>query len=150
MDMGDLKVRREVYTWANNREGKGFIQERLDRFCGSVEWMLENDTTEVTHVLRQTSDHSIIILDTKPTREKRRARFICETSWLKDQESELLVTETWKRPIEKSRIFKVKKKLKWCNLSLIKWKKKKRYNVRKDIDLVQKKKDGGNTGMRRG
>lgn len=33
MGMGDIKFRGEAYTWANNREGEGFIQERLDRFC---------------------------------------------------------------------------------------------------------------------
>lgn len=38
--MGDIKFRGEAYTWANNREGEGFIQERLDRFCGSTKWML--------------------------------------------------------------------------------------------------------------
>lgn len=30
----------DTYTWANNREGEGFMQERLDSFYGSIEWML--------------------------------------------------------------------------------------------------------------
>ena len=37
MEMGELKFRGEPYTWANNRDVEGFIQERLDRFFGSKE-----------------------------------------------------------------------------------------------------------------
>lgn len=29
--MGEIKYKGENYTWANNWEGEGFIQERLDR-----------------------------------------------------------------------------------------------------------------------
>lgn len=36
MDMGDINYKGDTYTWANNREGEGFIQEMLDRFCGSA------------------------------------------------------------------------------------------------------------------
>lgn len=39
MEMGDIKHRGEIYTWGNNREGEGFIQERLDRFFGSAKRM---------------------------------------------------------------------------------------------------------------
>lgn len=100
MNMGDIKVRGDIYTWANNRAREGFIQERLDKFCGLAEWMLANDTTEVTHVLRQASDYSVIILDTEPTRERSRARFICEARWFNDPESESVVKEAWQRPVE--------------------------------------------------
>lgn len=73
MGMGDMKYKGDTYTWANNREGKVFIQERLDRFCGSTAWMLLNDTTEMQHVPRQASDHSLLLLDSQPTRVKTRA-----------------------------------------------------------------------------
>lgn len=45
MDMGEIKYTGNTYTWANNRMGEGFIQERLDRFFGSSDWMLQNDVT---------------------------------------------------------------------------------------------------------
>lgn len=35
MEMGDIRFKGLIYTWANNRVGEGFIQERLDRFFGS-------------------------------------------------------------------------------------------------------------------
>lgn len=49
MELGDIRFRGYPFTWANNRDGECFIQERLDRFLGSAEWMLQFDTTEVTH-----------------------------------------------------------------------------------------------------
>lgn len=83
MGMGDLDFRGRTFTWANNREEEGFIQERLDRFLGSAECMLQFDTTEVVHKLRQSSDHSLLILDTKPQRVKTKARFIFYSRWTK-------------------------------------------------------------------
>lgn len=32
MQMGQIKFKGEPFTWVNNREGEGFIQERLDHF----------------------------------------------------------------------------------------------------------------------
>lgn len=76
MDMGEIKFIGDTFTWANNREGEGFIQERLDRFFGSNEWMIQNDTAEVKHVFKKASDHALLILDSKPSRMKTRSRFI--------------------------------------------------------------------------
>lgn len=67
MDMGEIKFKGDMFTWANNREGEGFIQEKLDHFFGSLELMLLHDTAEVLHVSRQASDHALLILDTKTT-----------------------------------------------------------------------------------
>lgn len=36
MEMGDIKFTGNTYTWTNNKKGVGFIQERLDRFYGSL------------------------------------------------------------------------------------------------------------------
>lgn len=103
-----FKFRGEAYTWANNREAEGFIQERLDRFCGSTEWMLQHEIAEVTHFLRKTSDHFLIVLDSKSSREKTKTRFIFEASWIKEQGCEEKVKEIWQRSIIGSRMFKVK------------------------------------------
>lgn len=73
MGMGDIKYKGDTYTWDNNREGKGFIQERLDKFCGSTAWIFLNDTVEVQYVPRQASDHSLLLLDSQQTRVKTRA-----------------------------------------------------------------------------
>lgn len=68
MEMGEVKYRGNPFTWANNRADEGFVQERLDRFFGSMQWMLQCDTAEVIHTARQSSDHALLILDTQPQR----------------------------------------------------------------------------------
>lgn len=79
--MGKIKFREESFTWTNNRNGEGFIQERLDRVFGSVDWTLKYDKAEVKHILRQSSDHSMILLDSDPIRNKTRSRFIFQNRW---------------------------------------------------------------------
>lgn len=93
MGMGDISFRGDAFTWANNREREGFIQERLDRFLGSSEWLLHFDTAEVTYVLRQSSDHALIMLDTKPQRCKSKARFIFDARWNNLPECEMIIEE---------------------------------------------------------
>lgn len=61
MCMAEVRYIGRTWTWANNRVGEGFIQERLDRFFGSAEWLLHFDKAEVKHVLRQASDHSLLV-----------------------------------------------------------------------------------------
>lgn len=46
------------------------MQERLDRFFGSAEWMLHFDKVEVKHVIRQAYDHSVILVDSNTLRNK--------------------------------------------------------------------------------
>lgn len=53
MEMGEVKFRGDGYTWANNRESEGFIQERLDRFFGLAKWLVHFDKASVQHILRQ-------------------------------------------------------------------------------------------------
>lgn len=52
MDMEDIKYKGEPFTLTNNRERESFIQERLNRFFGSANWMLHWDTAAVSHILR--------------------------------------------------------------------------------------------------
>lgn len=112
MGMEDISYRGRTFTWANNREEEGFIQDRLDRFLGSVEWMLHFDTAEVTHILRQVSNHSLLILDTQPQRVKTSVRFIFDSRWTKLPECEEIIKKEWQKPACGSRIFSVQQKLK--------------------------------------
>lgn len=76
MEMREVKFRGKVYTWVNNREDEGFIQERLDKFFGSIEWLLHFDKASVEHITRQAFDHSLLLLDTNPLRNKTKSKFI--------------------------------------------------------------------------
>lgn len=98
--------------------------------------MVLNDTAEVQHALKQASYHSLLPLDSQPTRVKTRAWFIFESSWTKDQKGEELVKAAWSREVQGSRMFKVKQKLKWCKESFVRWMKRQKQNARKDIELI--------------
>lgn len=64
------------WAWANNRVGEGFIEERLDIFFGSAEWLVEYEKAEVTHYAKHSSDHRMLLLDTNTHQEKRKTLFI--------------------------------------------------------------------------
>lgn len=76
--------------------------------------MIQNNSTEVRHIPRQASDNALIILDSNPIRIRTKARFIWESSWAKEHESEEMVKEACDRTVDGSRMFRVKQKLKWC------------------------------------
>lgn len=104
---------------------------------GSAEWMIQNDTAELRHVLRQASDHSLLLLSPSSSRIKTGVWFTFESNWTKGQQCEDMVKDTWGRPVEGSRMFRVKQKLKWCKLSFLKWRKKQKCNVKKEIEIIQ-------------
>lgn len=42
---------------------EGFMEERLDMFFGSADWMLDFEKAEVKHILTQSSYHFMLLLD---------------------------------------------------------------------------------------
>lgn len=75
MEMEEIAFHRRGWTWANNGKEEGFLEVRLDRLFGSAQWLLDHPAAIVQHVERQSSDHSLLILDTKPEQMRRKARF---------------------------------------------------------------------------
>lgn len=136
--MGEVRFRGDPFTWANNRIGEGFIMERLDRFFGSAEWLLQCDNAEVLHVIKQASDHAMLVMDTQPQRIRTRSRFIFDSRWANMQGAEELVRETWEQPVQGSRQFKVKQKLNHCKVQFLEWRKVNKRNARRDIEIIQK------------
>lgn len=120
MEMGDIVFKGLAFTLANNREREGYFQEMLDRFCGSMEWMVQNKNAEVRHVLKQTSDHALVILDSNLVRVRIKGRFLWHPRKGKEHEDKKIVKEGWERPVEGSKMFRVKQKLKWCKTEFIK------------------------------
>lgn len=71
MKMEEILFRGRRWTWANNRQEEGFIEERLDMGFGSAEWLLEFGNSEVQHLITQASDHSMLLVDTDPQQQKK-------------------------------------------------------------------------------
>lgn len=83
--------------------------------------MEQNDTIDVTHVLRQASDNSLLMLDTRPLRKKRKGRLIFQNSWIKEQAIDDLVKEACSKFVNRLRMFQVTHKLKGCKHKFIQW-----------------------------
>lgn len=62
----------------NHREEEGFIEEKLDHFFASDDWVLEFQSDQVHHMEKQSSDHSFLVLDSNPKVSKSRQRFFLD------------------------------------------------------------------------
>lgn len=98
--MGGIDFIGRRWTWANNRQGKGFIEKMLDVFFRSVEWMLEFNQAQLQHTLNQSSDHSMLLQDTKPQQAKRRSRFIFDSRWSREQGCVETIQKNWNVEVE--------------------------------------------------
>lgn len=50
INMVEVKYLEKEWTWENNRKGDGFVEERLDRFFASPEWIYQCPNDVVYHV----------------------------------------------------------------------------------------------------
>lgn len=146
MEIGEIAFRGRRWTWANNRNGEGFIDERLDMFFGSSEWFVHFGRTEVQHLLTQASDHSMGLLDTKPQQQKSKSRFIFYHRWSKVLGCEEVIQNNWNVHVEGSRMFKFHKKVQQCRKGLLEWRKKENSNsmvhiecLKRDMESMQNK-----------
>lgn len=82
-------------TRANNWKEGSYIEARLDRFFGAAHWLLGYDKAIVNHVEKQSSDHNLLFLDTKPDQRPRKTRFYCDKMWVQKTGIEDIVKTDW-------------------------------------------------------
>lgn len=97
MEMEEVKSVGNAFTWANNREGEGFVEEKLDRFFGASSWQIKYPRAQVLHVEKQSSDHSLLALETEPAKHKFKKRFCFDQSWLQRQDITEVVENAWRK-----------------------------------------------------
>ena len=123
----DLGFQGNIFTWSNGREGEGFVQERLDRACGTIEWRALFPHVKVNHLQVTYSDHVPILISTHPPighmRRKRHLRR-WEEKWSTHPDCEGLIREVWGRGTQNgSPMFKLFEKIKQCRVALVEWSK---------------------------
>ncbi|CAA0813904.1 Unknown protein, partial [Striga hermonthica] len=64
MEMDEVSMVGYQFTWGNNRDAEGFVEEKLDRAYGSFEWFNTFLEASVLNIARSASDHSLILLNT--------------------------------------------------------------------------------------
>lgn len=89
----------EVYIWCNNRRGKEWIWERLDRFLLNLEDLGIFLAMSVHHLTRISSNHSTLLvqLDGEPPRIL--SGFIFQCIWADHPEFKDLVFSDWVKPM---------------------------------------------------
>lgn len=110
--MGEIKLKGNLYL------GEGFIQERRDRFFGSLEYLIFLYAIVVTHVRRQTSNHALIVLDLNPQQSRSKTRFIFHSRWRQIQECEEIIKQVWETPFQGLNMYRMQQKLKGAYMSL--------------------------------
>jgi len=118
----DLGYSDYPFTWDNRRAGLTVVEERLDRFCGSLEWSLLFPEAEVIHLDEHFSDHLPILLKTQKNASARRraARsFKFENMWVQDTSCKDIVKTAWEGVTECNTWANLEAKLWACSQALI-------------------------------
>lgn len=93
--MAEVRFNGRIWTWANNRVGEGFVEERLDQFFASPEWQITFPHTVVTHELTQASDNSLLILEDKPLCQQYKKCFFFDKRFFDLLDFEMAVDQAW-------------------------------------------------------
>lgn len=92
---------------------------RLDRFFEAAQWWLDHTTAIVKYVEKQSSDHSQLILDTKPEQGRKKTRFYFDKRWVNKPGVKEVVRQAWEAECEGYPMFQVASKMKRCRLGLV-------------------------------
>lgn len=142
MRMAEIKYIGKGWTWANNREGEGFVEEKIDRFFWpSPEWTLQYPNAKVHHIQKQTSDHSLLLLEDKPHDVPIVKRFYFDRKMLEVSDFAKTVTEAWTSHQEGFLMFQVSEKIK--NYRMILLKLRRQHNCRMVLPIRSSRRSKG-------
>lgn len=135
--MTDLGFVGNRFTWCNGRQGRGLIQERLDRGISNGDWRSLFPRALVRHLPRVAFDHSPILLDTLGESGLGPRPFRFEAFWANDCRSNRVVEEAW--PFERggSPAYALCQRLKATKDALRKWNKEVFDNIQSKIHHLQ-------------
>ncbi|XP_042964675.1 uncharacterized protein LOC122298899 [Carya illinoinensis] len=125
-DLSDLGFEGDRYTWANNRKGRLFTKERLDRVLGNSPWIAKFEDHSIHHQAAYSSYHRplLITIHNKLNRQRKERIFRFEAKWSKREGCEGLIRRTWENLKETfDPIHITLQGLRNCQLGLKQWNK---------------------------
>lgn len=122
MQMKELGFLGREWTWANNREGEEFVEERLDQIFISPKWSTQHPHVVVSHIPKQTSDHCLLLLNDKPQRQQAPKRFYFDKRFLELPNFEREVEQAWNIVQHGVPMYQVCSRIKCCRVALLKLK----------------------------
>ncbi|CAA0840588.1 Unknown protein, partial [Striga hermonthica] len=139
MGMQDGYYQGYPFTWANNRQGEGFVEERLDRIFFSPGWLLTFPLSNIRHIQMISSDHYLLLLHTDPEIRKGKKRFTYDARWETNEGYKDVVAAVWKDQKEDCGLVEIQKKLRDTRLALLKWNTQSQTNSAKQIEICKAK-----------
>ncbi|CAA0813980.1 Unknown protein, partial [Striga hermonthica] len=116
------------------KQGKNFIEERLDRFLLSPAWYLKYPNGLVKHIHASSSDHNMLILNTLGTFEISQKRFTYDKRWFNMPGFAEILENVWKDSVTRQDLFSLKERIKNVRKTLIGWKASQKTNSLKEIE----------------
>ena len=104
----------------------------------SNDWSQSFDKATVKHIDNFGSDHSMLLIDSKPIKERRKKCFFFDKRWFKKEGVEQVIKKAWEEEQIGSNMYKVHKKVANCRRALLKWRNNFQGNARKKIDNLKK------------
>lgn len=80
----DLGFKGQKFTWSNNQDGATNICKRLDRAIANVGWQTLFPQSRITHLVRSSSDHVPLLLETDGDAFSHPKLFWFESMWIRD------------------------------------------------------------------
>ncbi|XP_071905627.1 uncharacterized protein [Coffea arabica] len=132
----DIEYEDKPWTWGSHWDGQE-IRQRLDRALANQEWAQTFEIAKCTHIEKEASDHSLLMIDTMPKRRKEGRRFYFDKRWAQNQQVEEVISGAWDKPQQGSKMFSLARKIKNCKTSLIDWSKASKTNFGKEIKALK-------------
>ncbi|XP_057461039.1 uncharacterized protein LOC130751429 [Actinidia eriantha] len=108
------------FTWTNNRDGKSYTFERLDRCFCNQEWFFLFASIVQNYPIHG-SDHAPIALTTSRLFQNRHRLFKFEAYWTSYDDSRHIISKCWSEEVFGSPLFRVAQSLKKSKKALIEW-----------------------------
>lgn len=137
LELCDLVVIGQKYTWMNNREGNEFVMERLDRAFATVEWVNMYPLYSLRNLPIIRSDHGPILLDFELQTPFRSRPFRFELMWTKHPNCKSMIQQAWSANSTGSRASELRCKILNVKKAAIEWNKSVFGKVERDIKLKQ-------------
>lgn len=124
-------------TWNNHRAGLKNIQERIDKFLFSNNWLLNYPEAQVHHLEDLDSDHRpiLLILNSNFSKAKRMFRF--DSRWCNKENFEQLVASSQKSVPLDNGTSHMLTNLKLCRHAIVHWNMSHHHNSRIRINSLQ-------------
>ncbi|XP_042952207.1 uncharacterized protein LOC122289289 [Carya illinoinensis] len=134
----DLHSQGQRFTWSNNKSGREFTKERIDRAMVNKEWNELFSSASCTALATIKSDHSPLYINKQNSgngKRKRRTCFRYEANWDLKEECTKVVEKAWKAAkMGGEGANSMRQKLEHCQRGLLQWNQKEKLHKHKDIN----------------